>query len=635
MPILNKVGRRDLSVRLLIGSIYLLLIAGALSMIYPFGLMLGGSTKSTVDQKELRMIPGFLRNDLKLYRKFVEGLFNEKLDMAKAAYDEDIVSFETIDPPPVINDRLLDEYTEFLTTINDEVHTYTPGFLRTETTREVLPEVQRKLIRVLKEESDGDLDAANRQLGTTFAAWQAVHVVPQVTLERVQRISNEPIFGRLQSIQRSLPQHDCYYFSVEGFYRNLFLRPQYAREIQVYNEAHGTQHTAYADIGLSKRAPPEGSPDRTDWEKFVRVALNIVWIGADTSALPAYRAFLAGKYGAVAALNRVYGASYSRFDDVPLFDDPLQQGIAESDWRSFVRGWKDPDSGQVFELPLESISIDSLEFRYRDFLLAKYPTMDELNGALGTDYGAINDVRLPQKELHYREFFKHRGAFKWEFLTRNYRSVISYLLLNGRALWNTLVYCVLAILSALIVNPMAAYALSRYRLPSTYKVLLFLMVTMAFPPMVTQIPVFLMLRSLNLLNTFWALVLPAMANGYLIFILKGFFDSQPRELYECAALDGANEWVLFWRIAMNLSKPVLAYIALLAFTHAYSNFMFAMLICQDPDMWTLMPTLYQLQTRSHMGITFASLVIAAVPTFLVFLFAQNIIMRGIVVPVEK
>ena len=86
---------------------------------------------------------------------------------------------------------------------------------------------------------------------------------------------------------------------------------------------------------------------------------------------------------------------------------------------------------------------------------------------------------------------------------------------------------------------------------------------------------------------------------------------------------------------MNLSKPVLAYIALMAFTAAYSNFMFALLICQDERMWTLMPTLYQLQLRSHMGITFASLIIAAIPTFGVFLFAQNIIMRGIVVPVEK
>ena len=76
-------------------------------------------------------------------------------------------------------------------------------------------------------------------------------------------------------------------------------------------------------------------------------------------------------------------------------------------------------------------------------------------------------------------------------------------------------------------------------------------------------------------------------------------------------------------------------IALSAFNHAYANFMFALLTCQDSKMWTLMVWLYQLQSQSTQGVVFASLMIAAIPTFFVFVFAQNIIMRGIVVPVEK
>ena len=172
-------------------------------------------------------------------------------------------------------------------------------------------------------------------------------------------------------------------------------------------------------------------------------------------------------------------------------------------------------------------------------------------------------------------------------------------------------------------------------MPSSYKILLFLMCTMAFPPMVTGIPNFLMLRRLGLLNTFAALILPAMANGYLIFLLKGFFDSLPQELYESAALDGANEVIMFWNITMALSKPILAVVALRAFTMAYSNFMFAFVVCQDEKMWTLMVWLYQLQQRSGQAVMYASLIIAAIPTFLIFLFCQNIIMRGIVVPSEK
>ncbi|HOG49347.1 MAG TPA: hypothetical protein PKY10_02015, partial [Lentisphaeria bacterium] len=100
-------------------------------------------------------------------------------------------------------------------------------------------------------------------------------------------------------------------------------------------------------------------------------------------------------------------------------------------------------------------------------------------------------------------------------------------------------------------------------------------------------------------------------------------------------LDGANEWVLFWQITMGLSKPILAVIALGAFTAAYSNFMFAFVTCQDRKMWTMMVWLYELQQSSGQAVMYASLVIAAIPTFLIFLFCQNIIMRGIVVPSEK
>ena len=139
----------------------------------------------------------------------------------------------------------------------------------------------------------------------------------------------------------------------------------------------------------------------------------------------------------------------------------------------------------------------------------------------------------------------------------------------------------------------------------------------------------------SLLNTFAALVLPGAANGYFIFLLKGFFDSLPRELFEAAELDGAGEWTKFWSLAMNLSKPILAVIALGAFTGAYGAFMMALVIIPDESMWTLMVWISQLQAGAHGAVVYASLVIAAVPTFLVFALCQNVIIRGIVVPTEK
>lgn len=187
------------------------------------------------------------------------------------------------------------------------------------------------------------------------------------------------------------------------------------------------------------------------------------------------------------------------------------------------------------------------------------------------------------------------GSIRQEFAGRNYAYVTDYILINGRALWNTALFCILLIVTQLTVNPLAAYALSRYPIRQSGQILLFLLATMAFPAEVAMIPSFLLLKDLGLLNTFAALVLPTAASGYMIFLLKGFFDSLPSELFEAGQLDGAKETTMMTRIAFPLSRPVLGYLALLAFMAAYGTFMYAFLVVQDQRMWTLMVWIYSLQ----------------------------------------
>jgi multiple sugar transport system permease protein len=170
---------------------------------------------------------------------------------------------------------------------------------------------------------------------------------------------------------------------------------------------------------------------------------------------------------------------------------------------------------------------------------------------------------------------------------------------------------------------------------SSFHILLFFLATIAFPAEVTMIPVFLQLKEFHLLNTFGALVLPGLAHGFSIFLLKGFFDSLPRELYEAAELDGASEFVTFWNITMNLSKPILAVIALSTFVGAYGTFFYALILAPDPAMWTVMVYVYQLRQTVDPPVVYASLIVTAIPTLLVFVTCQNIILRGIVVPSDK
>lgn len=92
---------------------------------------------------------------------------------------------------------------------------------------------------------------------------------------------------------------------------------------------------------------------------------------------------------------------------------------------------------------------------------------------------------------------------------------------------------------------------------------------------------------------------------------------------------------MMWKIALPLSKPVLGYLALLAFMGAYASFMYAFLVAQDQRIWTLMVWIYQLQLSAPKAVIMAALTLAAIPTLVVFLLAQNVIMRGIVLPGER
>lgn len=219
----------------------------------------------------------------------------------------------------------------------------------------------------------------------------------------------------------------------------------------------------------------------------------------------------------------------------------------------------------------------------------------------------------------------------------NYRLVAQYLFVRGRAFVNTLLLVVFSVLAALIVNPLAAYALSRFRMKGGERIIMFLLATMAFPAAVTAIPGFILIRDLGLLNTLAALVLPTVASGMSIFILKGFFDALPRELYEAAAIDGAGEWTVFTKITLPMTTPILAVNALNHFVAAYNSWEWAFLVCQKESQWTIAVWMYQM-SREMAGqpwCVMAGFVIVSIPTALVFLLCQKVILRGIVLPSMK
>ena len=340
----------------------------------------------------------------------------------------------------------------------------------------------------------------------------------------------------------------------------------------------------------------------------------------------------------IAVFNAQFGTHYASYTDVPFTD--TVPTVAAEPWVTFVTKMIRPDFVEL--TPSGAARIAGAGLARAEFIRTaakpedlRVATADRLYAQWAKSRHGMEDARIPQPVLDAAAFQNEKGFWRWIFLTQNYQFVLDEILLHGRAMGNTVLLVILKVLGALLVNPMAAYALSRFKLRKTYLILLLFLVTIAFPAEVTMIPVFLQLREFSMLNTFWALVLPGLANGFSIFLLKGFFDSLPRELYEAAELDGAGEWRMFWMITMSLSKPILAVIALSAFVSAYGAFFYALIVCPDPKMWTIMVYVYQLQNTAPAPVVYASLIITAIPTLLVFIFCQNLILRGIVVPSEK
>jgi multiple sugar transport system permease protein len=625
MPLVANVGRKAPHVRLLVGSLYGVLTLGAVTMVYPFLLMISGSFKSNVDKNDFDIFPAFFTDSKVLFCKHLECKYNNALTEFNHANRTKAYEFRLVEPPAKVVEQRVRDWKEFEAAYRPPGHLYFLGY--TAHLGDPLELWKRREFRQrLMGMTNGDLGEFNRRFEAHAESWVAVGQVLERLTERRYQLTGNPLEEEFYRFKAEQPAWFRYYPSLDGKFVQTYLEPKYGREIEEYNRKHDTNWKSYSDVVLSRTAP-ENELECKEWAHFVREELNLQFIRVVEEARPLLSKLLQEQYqGDIKLLNQRYGARFASFDEVTYPDDTIHASERLVDWAEFVK-----------TVPVECLRVQSPEIGYRDFLKTKYGAdLAALNKAHGeAGYAAFEAVPMPTLEVDYADFLANERPIRWELMTANYKQVFDYIVLHGNSLLNTAIYCLLAVTVSLTVNPLAAYALSRFNLPSTYKILLFCMATMAFPAAVTMIPSFLLIQKLGLLNTYAALVLPGMANGFGIFLLKGFFDSLPRELYESATIDGAGEWTMFWNLSMALSTPILAVLALSAFTAAYGNFMFAFILCPDEKMWTLMVFLYQLQYRGHMGLTFAALLVAAIPTFLVFVFCQNIIIRGIVVPVEK
>lgn len=622
MPIIPQVGRKAIQVRALIALLYVVLILGAVTMVYPFLLMLSTSITSSTDTNEFRVIPRYLYDEGALFAKYADDRYAGDIDAINDRYHTDYTRVEDVRPDPdAFSQGSRDLVKVWQKTVSQLPSSFQDaGFRGYGAHPSQLTLAYQAFVR---KRFDGRIELLNRTYTEENEDFQTVRPPMERSTSREWVPDGSPKVCEFLRWKEALPASFRVVAATEPLFAR-FLRedtPEYRGRIADAARVWGPA-ADFSRIALPA-LPPSNPARRRDWERFVRTRLPLRYLALAPAALPAYRTYLQKRYHTVADLNEAHNTACTSFDEVQLPGSSLAPGRPVLDLADFIKG----------PAPLSAVHIDTPESRLRSTL----QEMEASHAALpaGCTPGSIATVQPPYHAEDTLYVHSHASELRRDYITRNYRLVVDYILLHGRAVWVTLIFCLGVIATTLIVNPLCAYALSRYSLPYGYKVLLFLLATMAFPAEVAMIPNFLLLKQLQLLNTFWALILPGMASGFSIFLMKGFFDSLPRELYEAGTIDGSSELRMFFQITLPLSKPIFAVIALQAFTGAYGAFMFAFLVCQNSKMWTIMVWLYELQIVNPQYIMMAALTVAAMPTLLVFLFAQNVIMRGIILPSMK
>lgn len=204
----------------------------------------------------------------------------------------------------------------------------------------------------------------------------------------------------------------------------------------------------------------------------------------------------------------------------------------------------------------------------------------------------------------------------------------------GRYLFNTLVMAAGTLIGNLLVSTSAAYVLSVLR-PRWGKVLSgAILATLFIPSVVSLVPLYLTvirlpLAGTSLLNTYWAVWLPAAANAFNIVIIKRFFDGIPREMLEAARIDGAGAVRLLLRIVLPLSRPILAVVSLITVIASWKDFLWPLLVLQNPQVQPISVALPLLTNTTTLSVQMAAMFLALLIPMALFLMFQRQFLRGV------
>jgi len=225
-----------------------------------------------------------------------------------------------------------------------------------------------------------------------------------------------------------------------------------------------------------------------------------------------------------------------------------------------------------------------------------------------------------------------------QFSLENFRDVIMTTdsrggWLFGRQLFNSVAISVATTIVGIVLATTAGYAFSRFTFPGKKTGMKLFLVSQMFPGVVMAIPLYILLDNIGLLNSMTGLILvySTTAIPFCVWMLKGYFDTIPKDLEEAAIIDGASQWTIFVKVIMPLAKPAIVVTALFSFMTAWNEFILAATFLSDETAFTLPVALQQYvgSYSTEWGHFAAGAIIVSTPVMALFFILQKHIIGGL------
>jgi multiple sugar transport system permease protein/raffinose/stachyose/melibiose transport system permease protein len=249
-------------------------------------------------------------------------------------------------------------------------------------------------------------------------------------------------------------------------------------------------------------------------------------------------------------------------------------------------------------------------------LLTFYPFIFEIQTSFKTSFQFMHDFWLPTwppELLNYKDAFTQI----WPYLINSF-------IVSGTT-----------VILVLILASLSAFTFARFDFPGREFLFMAILGLLMIPGILTLVPSFLLIRDLKLIGTRNAMILPYLSGGqvFAIFIMRSFIASLPEELFEAARIDGAGNLMMFFRIVLPLSKPILVTIAVMNILGTWNDYIWPLITLPDSRLWTITVGIVaftgHFQGLEAWGQMFAGYVIASVPLIILFLFTMRAFISGL------